>query len=228
MITVTIVEGDKDLYFFYYVLLVLKNSYPIDARDSSTLRSFYTYYSNVENKIILQHNGDYIILIHNNNKKNAIRTFVTSINDFLRNDVPIHKISLMIDSDTDNEIDKKILSEISKIQNLFKDELSISTPSKREHLLELSIKRYSKNIELGFIPVEPSLEVVMSDFIKKYTDLPAAKKSGGADEIIKNAKEYWNQDSIEKFCEFLIKNFKKELDIELSRINIKTSMCYMF
>ncbi len=102
MITVTIVEGDKDLYFFYYVLLVLKNSYPIDARDSSTLRSFYTYYSNVENKIILQHNGDYIILIHNNNKKNAIRTFVTSINDFLRNEVTIHKISLMIDSDTES------------------------------------------------------------------------------------------------------------------------------
>lgn len=95
-------------------------------------------------------------------------------------------------------------------------------------LHKTTISRKSKEIQIGFIEIEPTLENVLTAFLREHSKISKTDLKGGTHDIVRKAREYWNLKGDQDLCLHIMKNYKEQLEGFLTPREIKQSMCHMF
>ena len=232
MVTIILVEGNRDLYFFQNILVAFKNSCPVEPYDCIDANSAYRYYMidrerRERKKTIVRSNKDYAILVSCNNKNNAIKIFIQSIDMFLRSDNSVVKLLLVVDQDSTQDFIDTISGKIQSLKTNFPTEpFRLKSFQTSNSLHSTTISRKSKEIQLGVVEVKPSLESILARFLRDYSRIPKAQIAGNEHETIRLACQHLGLEEQELYAH-LARNYKNQLKTEMIRADLKHSICYM-
>lgn len=227
MITAIFVEGNTDLYFFQTVLTLIKDARIIEHYQCIDARDIYFRYRRPD-KMVIKSGNDYAVVVSCDGKQNAIETFIASIGDFLKSNNPVGKVCLIVDQDMDQGLECRLTDRLKSLTTSFSNEQVTLTAFKTHDSLHKScISRKSKKIQLGFTEVKPSLESIISRFLRSYCRIPQDQISGNEHETIRMACTYLNLDGKQNLFAHFANDYPSQLKTEMTRTELKQTVCFL-
>lgn len=221
MLFAVFVEGKNDLYFFAEIIKAFKNYQKGEIVMDWKLGLLLNYFKTLKTTVLTK-NGDTLVIIQCKGKTSAIRAFKHSLKEFLNNDA-VRKSFLIIDADQSLDVKTQILDEILEQKT---PGIENEKPIVFKRLLKTKLKKYPNTLETGIIDICPNLEIVISNFLKKFKVIPKEfTKESDPHDIIKNAIIVLKMENYEEFCKYLISKKNDELKEELDRLTILDSLC---
>lgn len=225
MIILIFVEGYHDFHFFSQLFLKLKNFSKGKIESNWNLAVLYNFFKSTPNRVILQDDEIFILIIQGNGKKYATKTFLYTIEQLIKIENSAEKALLIIDADMDPNSKEKILQILMQLEEKIK-RLKITKMKSYKDLHKLKIERNQQKTETGIIDIKPNLEQIFRDFLKNYNVIPNDLcKEPDPDRVIKNAINYFKLKNFEELSEHIFENNKKEIKTELTRTCLLDTIC---
>ena len=151
-----------------------------------------------------------------------------SIGDFLKGNNPVGKVCLIVDQDMGQGLECRLTDRLKSLTTSFSNEqVTLAAFKTHDSLHKSCISRKSKKIQLGFTEVKPSLESIISRFLRSYCRIPQDQISGNEHETIRMACTYLDLDGKQNLFAHFANDYPSQLKTEMTRTELKQTVCFL-